>query len=149
MSGGIGGGGTSGPPSFNQGSSTFTAGPSYGSSFAGDIIRKPSRLIKNNQFGFRVKIKMMMITCCAGWRPCRAWKGRRIRRRKAFQCSTQWELSEDSSISDIFQIRTKSIIFLDKRYLVNIIYAANKQRCENMNGPCHVTTVISSCARST
>ena len=64
MSGGIGGGGTSGPPSFNQGSSTFTAGPSYGSSFAGDIIRKPSRLIKNNQFGFGVKIKMMIRTLC-------------------------------------------------------------------------------------
>ena len=41
--GGLGGlGGTSGPPSFNQGS-TFTGGSSYGPSFAGDIIRKPSR----------------------------------------------------------------------------------------------------------
>jgi len=42
--GGLGGlGGTSGPPSFNPGS-TFTGGSSYGPSFAGDIIRKPSRL---------------------------------------------------------------------------------------------------------
>ena len=41
--GGLGGlGGTSGPPSFNQGS-TFIGGSSYGPSFAGDIIRKPSR----------------------------------------------------------------------------------------------------------
>merc|ERR1712107_36339 len=42
--GGLGGlGGTSGPPSFNPGS-IFTGGSNYGPSFAGDIIRKPSRL---------------------------------------------------------------------------------------------------------
>ena len=50
---GVGGGGTSGPPSFNQGS-TFAAGPSYGSSFAGDIIRKPSRLTSDENKG-RIK----------------------------------------------------------------------------------------------
>ena len=59
---GVGGGGTSGPPSFNQGS-TFAAGPSYGPSFAGDIIRKPSRLTSNENKGWgldKTMIRMRM-----------------------------------------------------------------------------------------
>ena len=63
--GGGGGGGTSGPSSFNQGSSTFAAGPSYGSSFAGDIIRKPSRLTSDENMALdktmMMKMRMRMI----------------------------------------------------------------------------------------
>ena len=118
-SSGTGAGGTSGPSSFNQGS-TFGNGPSYGSSFAGDIIRKPSRSTsdENKRCLHWIRWGWLWCTCWAGWRPCPVWTGRRIRRRRASRCSTRWELSEESSAnSDLANAITVRIWKFGKRVI--------------------------------